>query len=143
MLPSDYQRYIVADAFVTQTLVNSRQGKLYGNSHIVPDPGGSSACAAAETVDGNDVGAASCDSACDCCDIMYCGNFNDNRFFVFRSFFQGENKLTQILDGIDIVMGAGEMASEPSGIIRVRETSPTILPREDGLRSRALRPVPF
>lgn len=55
---SNYQRYIVADAFVTQTLVNSRQGKLYGNSHIVPDPGGSSACATAETVDGNDVGAA-------------------------------------------------------------------------------------
>ena len=57
--------------------------------------------------------------------------------YIYRQvFFRGGSCLDllgkpQILDGIDVVVGAGEMTFVPSGTILVRETSPEIFVLED------------
>ena len=59
--------------------------------------------------------------------LMDSRHFYDNRFFVFRSLFQRTDQLPQIFNRIDIMMRRGEDGVRASGIILVRDTSPTIL----------------
>ena len=82
-----YQGHIIADTFITQPLIDSRKGKFNRDSYIVTDSGRSSARTSAETVNCNDIRAASCDSACNGSNIMDSGNFNNNRLFIFGGFF--------------------------------------------------------
>ena len=55
---ADNQGNIVADAFVTQPLINGRQCQLYGNTDIITNSRGSGAGAAAESVNRDNIGAA-------------------------------------------------------------------------------------
>ena len=79
--------YVIADSFLAEPGVHGRQGKLHRNAHIVSDAGRRCAGAAAETVDGNDVRAASGDTAGDCSNIMYGGDLYDDGLLILGGLF--------------------------------------------------------
>ena len=98
------KRDIVSDTFIPKPLIYCGEGEFHRDADVIAYPGRRCACAAAETVDGDDVGAASGDAAGDRRDIVNGCDFYDDRFFVLCSFLQGKYQLPQVFDGIDIVM---------------------------------------
>ena len=88
------QRNIISDTFIAKSLVNRRKGKFNGNTYIIAYSCGSRTGTAAETVNGNNIGAASCNTAGNGSNIMNRRNLNNNRLFIFCCLFKGENKLS-------------------------------------------------
>ena len=82
-----YERYPVADPFISESLVNGCQRQFDRDTDMIPDSGGGSPGAAAESVNGDDIGAASGNPACNGGNVMYGGYFYDNGFFVCGSLF--------------------------------------------------------
>ena len=83
---ADNQRYVSADSFVTKTLVNRCKSKLNRNSDVVADSCRCRAGTAAESVDRDDVGTASCNTARDCRNVMNRRYLYDNGLFVIGCF---------------------------------------------------------
>ena len=91
----------------SQTLIHRCQRKLNRNPYIITDSCGSSSRTASESIDGDDIRAASGDTACNSGDIVNGRNLNNDRLFIFGRFFEGVNQLPQILDGVNVVMRSG------------------------------------
>ena len=79
--------YAVADALVPQPLIYGSQSQLHRNAHVIADSCGSGSGTSPETVDCDDVGAASGDSAGNRGDIMDGGDLDDDRLLVSGCFF--------------------------------------------------------
>ena len=60
---ADHNGNVVADSLVAKTLVNGRKRQFNRNAYVIADARRRGAGAAAETVDCNDVRAASCNAA--------------------------------------------------------------------------------
>ncbi len=82
-----YERYPVADSFVPESLVNGCQRQFDRDTDMIPDSGRGGSGAAAESVNGDDIGAASGNPACNGSNVMYSGYLYDNGFFVCSSLF--------------------------------------------------------
>ena len=115
-----------ADSLLAQPCVHACKRKLNRDSHIVADLRGRGARSAAISVDGDDVRTAARDAARNRRDIVNGRHLDDDRLFIFRRLFERIYQLAQILNRIISWCGAGEIASVPSGIMRVRETSAVI-----------------
>ena len=144
MLPPAIMRHAARGCPPRRSRVVHRcQRQLDGDAHIVADAGGRRARAAAEAVDGDDVRAAAGDAAGDGRDVVYRRDLDNHRLFVFGGLLERVRPAAagprwNRCRGA----GAGEMASAPSGIMRVRETSPTIfapgqMPADAGLGALA------
>ena len=90
--------YVVSYAFVSESLVNGGKSEFDGNTYVVANTGRCRSGTASESVYRDDVRTASCDTAGDCRDIVYGGNFYDYGLFIFGSFFERVNELSQIFD---------------------------------------------
>lgn len=144
MLPPYHKRNMVADSFVTKSLIHCRQSKFYRNAHVVTDSGRCCSSAAPEPVNGNDVCTAAGDSAGNGCNIVDGCNFYNNWFFIFVSLLQRINQLPQIFNGIDIMVrcrGDGIKSLPESFWCEIRLLQS--LPLEDVLQSPVLLPDPF
>ena len=102
---SHHDGHVVPDTLVPEPLVHAGKGKLNGNAHIVPDPGGCSAGAAPEAVNGDDVRTAAGNAAGNGGNIVNGGNLHDHRLGVAGRLLQRVYQLPQILDGVDVVVG--------------------------------------
>ena len=67
----------------------------------------SRARAAAQTVQRNEIGAGANDAASDCRRVMNRGDLDTDRLLVFNLLFQCVDQLTQVFNGIDIVVRRG------------------------------------
>ena len=101
---ADNDGNIVSDTLVAEPLVNACERKLYRNAYVIADTCRSRAGAASVAVDGDDVRAASRDTGSDSRNVMYRRYLYDDRLLPVGGFLQRENKLAEILDGIDIVV---------------------------------------
>ena len=101
---SDNDRNLITDALITQALINSSQRQLDRDADVVADAGRSCAGAAAVAVDTDDVCTRAGHAGSDCCYIIYGCNLDHNRLLIFGSLLQRVNQLTQVLDGVDIMM---------------------------------------
>ena len=134
----DHEGDVVADALLTQAGVDRGERKFDGDAHVVADAGGRRARAAAEAVQRNDVRAAARNAAGDRRDVVHGGDLDDDRLFVRRRLFQGEDELTQIFDGIDIVVRRGRDGVHALGDHTgdgdlVRDLFPGKMPADAGL----------
>ncbi len=75
--------YVVADALITQTLVNRSQSELNRDTYVIADTSRGRTRAAAESIDCDDIRTASCNTACNSGNIVNSGNLYDNRLFIF------------------------------------------------------------
>jgi hypothetical protein len=96
---------MVADAFLTQPLCQQRQGPALWESHIVPRLRRGGTRSGAQTVDGDDVCAAAGNAAGNGGNVVYGGYFDKNRLAVSGGLFQGINQLSQVFDGVDVMVG--------------------------------------
>ena len=104
---SHHKGNIVSYSLVAQPLVNGGKGKLNGNSHVVAYSRGSRSRASAEAVDCDDVGAAAGDTRGNGGNVVHRRNLDDYGLFIFGGLFQRENKLTEVLNGINVVVRGG------------------------------------
>ena len=95
---------LISDTFVAQAGVHGSQGKLHGDTDVVPDHLGSGARPAAETVNGDDVCAGPGDSGSNGSDMVDRGNLDRYRLLVVGRLLEGVDELAQVLDGVDVVM---------------------------------------
>ena len=101
---ADNDRNLITDALIAQALINSSQRQLDRDADVIADAGRSCAGAAAVAVDADDVCTRAGYAGSNCCYIIYGCNLDHNRLLVFGSFLQRVNQLTQVLDGVDIMM---------------------------------------
>ena len=94
----------VADSFVTESLINSRQGEFNRDTNVIADTCRCCARAAAEPVNRNDVRTAAGNAAGNGSNVMDSGNLDDDRFSVFGSLFERKDELTKIFNRINIVV---------------------------------------
>ena len=73
------ERGPVADALLAQALVHRGEGQLDGDAHVVADDLRRRAGAAAEAVEGHDVGAGAHDAAGDGGDVVHRGDLHADR----------------------------------------------------------------
>ena len=95
----------ISDSLFAQAAVHCGQRQLNGNPHIVTDSGGSRTGAAPESINRDDICAAAGNTAGNGCNIVNGGHLDNHRLFIFGCFLQGENQLTQVLNGVNIMVG--------------------------------------
>ena len=71
---------MITDSLIAKSLIYSGKCQFNRNSDIIADSGRSRAGTAAETVNGDNVCTTSGDTACDCGNIVYCSDFDNDRF---------------------------------------------------------------
>ena len=98
---------MIADALLAQTGIHRRQRQFYRNPHAIADAGGRGAGAAAESVNGQNIRPAPGNAAGNGGNVVDRCDFYDHGLFVAGGLFQGIDQLTQVLDGVNVMVGSG------------------------------------
>ena len=101
------QRDLVADALLAQSGIDRGECKLDRNAHIIADACRGCARAAAPAVDRDDIRTRPGNARGDGRDVMHGCHLDDDGLAVAGRLLERKDQLSQILDGIDIVMGRG------------------------------------
>ena len=102
-----HQAHAATNALVAKALVNARKRKLNGNAHVIARTGRRCTRAAAEAVDDDHVGARAGHATRDGGHVVNGGHFHRDGLGGARRFLQAENELTQVFDGIDVMVRRG------------------------------------
>ena len=81
------------NTLVTKPLVSCCKCKFNRNTYIISYSCRCGTRTASKTVNYNNIRTCSCNTGCNCGNIMYCGNFNGNRLFIMSCLLKRPNKL--------------------------------------------------
>ena len=101
----DNERSLMPDALLPQTTVHRGERQLNGDANVIADYLGRGAGCPAQSVDNHDIRPAADDTAGDGGSIMHGGNFYRYRLGIVGRLFERINKLRQVFDGINIMLG--------------------------------------
>ena len=115
------------NTLITQPLIHGGKRQFNGNAHVVTDPRRRGPRSAAKPVDCNDIRATACDPAGNGGDVMDGCDFTITGFLYCVASFREKHKLSQVFYGINVMVRGGGDGVRALGIMRVLDTSPTIL----------------
>ena len=104
---ADHDRYLVADAFIAQALVDCCERQLDRDADVVADAGRRRARAASVAVNADDVRARAGNAGRNRRDVVHGRDLDHDRLFVLGRFLEREHQLAQVLDRVNIMVRGG------------------------------------